>query len=147
MVAVDQMNRRILKQLIGDGKMTYNEIAQKMRRSPSTVRDRIRRLEDDKVILGYYAIVNNQQMGLLADAIVLAKLKPGKGIEDLRKLKEVEGVSEVLQVSGDKRILIRVQAVDNRSLEEIVHQRLAPFGLTDIEIHIILESVESTPNI
>jgi Lrp/AsnC family transcriptional regulator, leucine-responsive regulatory protein len=147
MVNVDQMNRRILKLLIADGKMTYNDIAQKMRRSPSTVRDRIRRLEDDKVILGYYAIVNNEQMGIRSDAIVLAKLQPGKGVEDLRKLKSVEGVKEVLQVSGDKRILVRLQAVDNRTLEETVHQMLVPLGLCDIEIRIILESMASSPKI
>jgi Lrp/AsnC family transcriptional regulator, leucine-responsive regulatory protein len=147
MVAVDQMNRRILKMLVADGKMTYNEIAQKMRRSPSTVRDRIRRLEDDKVILGYYAIVNNEQMGIRSDALVLAKLQPGKGVEDLRKMKEVEGVKEVLQVSGDRRVLIRVQSSDNRALEETVHQRLVPLGLKDVEIRIVLESVAGTPQL
>ena len=147
MVAVDQMNRRILKMLVADGKMTYNEIAQKMRRSPSTVRDRIRRLEDDKVILGYYAIVNNEQMGIRSDALVLARLQQGKGVEDLRKMKEVDGVKEVLQVSGDRRVLIRVQSVDNRTLEETVHQRLVPMGLKDVEIRIILESVAGAPQI
>lgn len=144
---MDQMNRRILKMLVADGKMTYNEIAQKMRRSPSTVRDRIRRLEDDKVILGYYAIVNSEQMGIRSDALVLAKLQPGKGYEDLRKMKEVDGVKEVLQVSGDRRVLIRVQSADNRTLEETVHQRLVPLGLKDVEIRIVLESVAGTPQI
>jgi DNA-binding Lrp family transcriptional regulator len=147
MVTVDQMNRRIIKMLVADGKMTYNDIAQKMRRSPSTVRDRIRRLEDDKVILGYYAIVNNEQMGIRSDAMVLAKLQPGKGAEDLRKMKEVDGVKEVLQVSGDRRVLIRIQATDNRTLEETVHQRLVPMGLRDVEIRVVLDSVAGMPQI
>ena len=58
MVAVDDMNRRILNLLKTDGKLTYREIAAKLRRSPSTVRDRIRRMEDYNVILGYAAIVD-----------------------------------------------------------------------------------------
>jgi DNA-binding Lrp family transcriptional regulator len=145
LVNVDQMNRRIIKLLMADGKMTYNDIANKLRRSPSTVRDRIRRLEDDKVILGYYAIVNLENMGISSDAIVLAKLAKGKGLEDLRKMKQVEGVREVLQVTGDRRVLLRINAKDNRSLEDTVYRELAPMGLEDIEVRIVLDSVASQP--
>jgi Lrp/AsnC family leucine-responsive transcriptional regulator len=145
LVIVDQMNRRILKLLMADGKMTYNDIAQKLRRSPSTVRDRIRRLEDDRVILGYYAIVNNERMGIKSDAIVMGKLGEGKGLEDLWKMKQVEGVRELLQVSGERRILLRVGASDNRSMEETVYQQLVPLGLCDLEIRIVLDSAASYP--
>jgi len=147
LVTVDQMNKRILRLLISDGKMTYNDIAKKLRRSPSTVRDRIRRLEDDKVILGYYAMVNSEQMGINADAVVLGKLQDGKGAEDLRKMKEVEGVKEILQVSGERRVLVRISSVDNRTLEEAVFQRLVPLGLRDVEIRVVLESVQGQPHI
>jgi Lrp/AsnC family leucine-responsive transcriptional regulator len=147
LVIVDQMNRRILKLLMADGKMTYNDIAQKLRRSPSTVRDRIRRLEDDHVILGYYAIVNDERMGIRSDAIVMGRLKEGKGSEDLRKMKQVEGVRELLQVSGERRVLLRIAAPNNRSMEEIVYQQLVPMGLCDMEIRIVLESVASQPGI
>jgi Lrp/AsnC family transcriptional regulator, leucine-responsive regulatory protein len=147
LVNVDQMNKRILRLLISDGKMTYIDIAKKLRRSPSTVRDRIRRLEDDKIILGYYAMVNSERMGINADAIVLAKLQPGKGLEDLKKMKLVEGVREILQVSGERRVLVRMNSVDNRSLEEAIYQKLVPMGLRDVEIRIILESVQGQPHI
>lgn len=147
MVNVDQMNKRILRLLISDGKMTYIEIAKKLRRSPSTVRDRIRRLEDDKIILGYYAMVNNERMGINADAIVFAKLHPGKGPDDLRKMKQVEGVREILQISGERRVLVRMNSVDYRSLEEAIYQKLVPMGLSDVEIRIVLESVQGQPHI
>ena len=77
MVAVDDMNRRILNLLKADGKLTYREIAAKLRRSPSTVRDRIRRMEDYNVILGYAAIVDREITGMKADAIVLADVEDG----------------------------------------------------------------------
>ncbi|MCE5296848.1 MAG: Lrp/AsnC family transcriptional regulator [Euryarchaeota archaeon] len=147
MLNVDQMNKRIIRLLMSDGKMTYNDIAKKLRRSPSTVRDRIRRLEDDKVILGYYAMVNSERMGINADAIVLAKLQPGKGQEDMRRMKDVEGVREILQVSGDRRVLVRISSVDNRTLEETIFQKLVPMGLRDVDIRVILGSVQGQPYI
>lgn len=147
MVAVDDMNQRILKLLKMDGKMTYREIASKLRRSPSTVRDRIRRMEDYDVILGYAAIVNNEQMGMQADAIILANTADGVSTKDLRRLHEVEGVMEVLLVSGGKRVMVRLHAPDNRTLDNTIANQIIPLGLEGVEVRIVLESVMRFPGI
>ena len=127
--------------------MTYNDVSVKLRRSSSTVRDRIRRLEDDKVILGYYAIVNAERMGMNADAIVLGNLSHETSPADLKKLAKIEGVREVLQISGQKRILIRISASDNHSLEDIVTREIIPIGLRDIELRVVLDSVSRPPGL
>jgi len=145
MVQIDEMNRKILKLLMTDGKMTYNEVAQRMRRSPSTIRDRIRRLEDDKVILGYIALVSAEHMGMKVEGILLGNLVDGSSAERLRTLANVPGVLEVLQVSGRRRIMIRINAKDNRSLEETINQDILPLGLKDVELRIVLESVMRFP--
>ena len=130
-----------------DGKMTYREIASKLRRSPSTVRDRIRRMEDYNVILGYAAIVNNELMGMQSDAIVLANVGDGVTAKDLRKLHEVEGVMEVLLVSGGKRVMVRLHSPDNRTLDNTIASSIIPMGLQDVEVRIVLESVMRFPGI
>ena len=147
MVIVDEMNRKILRLLATNGKMTYNEIASTLRRSPSTIRDRIRRLEDEKIILGYVAVVNTEQTGMKSDAILLANPADGIGREQLKKLKEVPGVMEVLSVSGDRMLLIRIHAQDNRALEDMIANKLIPIGLRDVEVQIVLESVMRFPGI
>jgi Lrp/AsnC family leucine-responsive transcriptional regulator len=147
MVIVDEMNRKILRLLATNGKMTYNEIASTLRRSPSTIRDRIRRLEDDKIILGYVAVVNTEQTGMKSDAILLANPADEIGREQLKKLKEVPGVMEVLSVSGNRLLLIRVHAQDNRALEDMIANKLIPIGLKDVEVQIVLESVMRFPGI
>ncbi len=147
MVSVDEMNHRILRLLKMDGKMTYREIASKLRRSPSTVRDRIRRMEDHNVILGYAAIVNNEQMGMQADAIIMANVHDGINARDLRRLSDVEGVMEVLLVSGERRALIRLHAPNNKTLESVIANKIVPLGLSDLEVRIILESVMRFPGI
>jgi len=141
------MNHRILKLLKMDGKMTYREIASKLRRSPSTVRDRIRRMEDYNVILGYAAVVNNERMGMRADAIVLGNLEDGVSFKELRKLHDVDGVMEVLLISGGKRAMIRLHAQDNHALDDAIASLIIPIGLKDVEVRIVLESVLRFPGI
>ena len=145
MVQIDEMNRKILRLLMTDGKMTYNEVAQRLRRSPSTIRDRITRLEDDEVILGYITLVSYERMGMKVEGILLANLAPDASADRLRSLAKVPGVLEVLQVSGRKRIMVRIIAKDNRSLEEIIDQQILSLGLEDVELRIVLESVMRFP--
>jgi Lrp/AsnC family leucine-responsive transcriptional regulator len=144
---VDEMNRKILKLLMTDGKMTYNDVAQRLRRSPSTVRDRIRRLEDDKIILGYVAVINAEQLGMKAEGIMLANLVDGVTADKLRTLSNVTGVMEVLQVSGMRRVMIRLHAPNNHILEEIIQKEIVPLGLVDMELRIVLDSLMRFPGV
>jgi Lrp/AsnC family transcriptional regulator, leucine-responsive regulatory protein len=144
---VDEMNRKILKLLMTDGKMTYNDVAQRLRRSPSTVRDRIRRLEDDKVILGYVAVINAEQLGMKAEGIMLANLEEGVTADKLRALSNIPGVMEVLQVSGRRRVMVRLRAPNNHILEEIIQKEIVPLGLVDMELRIVLDSLMRFPGV
>lgn len=147
MAMVDEMNRKILKLLMTDGKMTYNDVAQRLRRSPSTVRDRIRRLEDDKVILGYVAVINAEQLGMKAEGIMLANLEEGVTADKLRALSNIPGVMEVLQVSGRRRVMVRLRAPNNHILEEIIQKEIVPLGLVDMELRIVLDSLMRFPGV
>jgi len=144
---MDEMNRRIIKLLRTDGKMSFREVAHRLKRSPSTVRDRIGRMESEGIILGYVALVNAEQMGMHAEAVVFANMDDDVRFNDLRKLKEVDGVLEVLFVTGDKNIMIRMQAPENRTLEEIIAERIVPLGLRDIDLRVVMESVMRFPEV
>jgi Lrp/AsnC family leucine-responsive transcriptional regulator len=144
---MDEMNRRILRLLRTDGKMTYREVAQKLKRSPSTVRDRIGRMEMDGVILGYVALVNAEQMGIHTEAVILANMEDQVRFKDLLELKKVNGILEVLFVTGDKNVMIRIQAPDNRTLEETIAEKIVPIGLKDMDLKVVLESVMRFPEI
>lgn len=144
---VDEMNRKILKLLMTNGKMTYNDIAQRLRRSPSTVRDRIIRLEDERIILGYVAVINAEQLGMKAEGIMFANLEEGATADKLKALSNVPGVMEVLQVSGRRRVMIRLHAPDNRNLEDIIQKEIVPLGLVDLELRIVLDSLMRFPGV
>ena len=144
---VDEMNRKILKLLMTNGKMTYNDVAQRLRRSPSTVRDRIRRLEDERIILGYVAVINAEQLGMKAEGIMFANLEDGVTTDKLKALSNVPGVMEVLQVSGRRRVMVRLHAPDNRNLEDIIQKEIVPIGLVDLELRIVLDSLMRFPGV
>ncbi len=72
----DDLDETILRMLQGNGKMTIEEIAEKLDRSPSTIRDRIRRMEEERLILGYSTIIDQERLDIDAEALVLADIDP-----------------------------------------------------------------------
>jgi hypothetical protein len=44
-------------------------------------------------------------------------------------------------------LLIRIHAPDNRSLEDIIANKIIPLGLKDVEVQIVLESVMRFPGV
>ncbi|MCJ2531799.1 MAG: winged helix-turn-helix transcriptional regulator, partial [Candidatus Thermoplasmatota archaeon] len=56
----DAMNRKILNLLQLDGRTTMADIARRLRRSESSIRERIRRMEAKGMIKGYYACVDKR---------------------------------------------------------------------------------------
>lgn len=135
------MNRKILNLLIMNGKMNYREIASTLKRSPSTVRDRISRMEKDGIIRGYITLFDPQRIGMNVEAIILAEMEDGITYKEFERLREVEGVLEVLYVSGERQIMVRMEAPDIMALEEKVSDEIIPKGLKNVDMKIVIRSL------
>ena len=63
MAKMDDINRRILRELQLNGRITNADLAQKISLSPSACLRRVQELEKDGVIAGYRAVVNRSAIG------------------------------------------------------------------------------------
>ncbi len=130
-----------------NGKLTYEEIGAVVDRSPSTIRDRIRKLEEEKTILGYSAIVNQERVGINSDAYVSADVAPDRTQSAMAALFSMENVSEILRVTGERRIMFRVRAASNGDMMEIIDRKIRPLGFQNIEVTMVLEHVVRYPGL
>jgi DNA-binding Lrp family transcriptional regulator len=130
-----------------NGKLTYEEIGAMVDRSPSTIRDRIRKLEEEKKILGYSAIVNQEKIGINADAYVSADVAPERSQNAMAVLFSMENVSEILRVTGERRIMFRIRAASNSELVDTIDRKIRPLGFENIEVTMVLEHVVRYPGL
>ena len=147
MMLQDDLDQRILRLLQHNGKLTYEEIGAMVDRSPSTIRDRIKKLEDNRTILGYSAIVDQAKVGIGADAYVEADIAPDKAQSAISALYSLENISEILRVTGERRIMFRARAATNQELVDIIDRKIRPLGFTNIEITMVLEPVIRYPGL
>ena len=73
---MDEKNRKILGLLEEDARLTYAEIGERVGLAPSSVHDRIRKLERSGVIRRYRADVDFEKVGLPITAFVSVSLRP-----------------------------------------------------------------------
>ncbi|MGD0057373.1 MAG: AsnC family transcriptional regulator [Methanomassiliicoccales archaeon] len=143
----DDLDQRILQTLQKNGKLTYEEVGRLLGRSPSTVRDRIEKMEADRTILGYSAIADQERLGIYSDSYLCADIDPGRMSSAVSALFSIENVSEILSVTGERRMMMRIRARSNRELVEIIDRRLKPLGFFNIKTIVVLDSLMHYPGL
>jgi Lrp/AsnC family leucine-responsive transcriptional regulator len=143
----DDLDQRILAILNKDGKLTNEEIGKMLDRSPSTIRDRIKKMEDDRTIMGYSIVVDEGRVGINADAYITADISPEKEGEGISGLMGIENISEILHTTGMHRIMFRISAESNRDLIAIIDKRIKQLGFENLEILYILDHVVRNPGV
>jgi Lrp/AsnC family leucine-responsive transcriptional regulator len=128
MTELDTIDRLIVEQLRADGRMTVNDLADRIGLSPSPTLRRLRRLEDDGVIRGYEAVVDPDAIGRGFSVWVTARLVDGDPrIQAAFEagLQAIEAVTEAHHVTGDVDYLIRVDVEDLAAYDRIIRNDLA----------------------
>jgi DNA-binding Lrp family transcriptional regulator len=58
-LALDEIDFKILRQVLKDARMSYRKIADEIDVSPPTVLSRVQKLEKDKIIKFYHAVIDH----------------------------------------------------------------------------------------
>lgn len=142
---LDQIDRRILRHLQADARLSNVELAEAAGLSPSPCLRRVRRLKEVGVIKGYATLVDQEAVGLPVSVFVMVSLE--KQVEDsLERFEElIQDRPEVMEcylMTGDADYLLRVVAADLRSYERFLMDHLTRFpGVSNIKSSFALKQV------
>src|SRR5215813_7571390 len=143
---IDEIDTTILNILQKNARTSNAEIARQVGLAPSAVFERIRKLEERGVILGYRAEINPKAVGLgqLAFTFVRSNDRPG-GIGTAARLAEIPEVLEVHHVAGEDCFLVKARAADAESLGRLLRERLgAVETITSTRTTMVLEVVKES---
>jgi Lrp/AsnC family leucine-responsive transcriptional regulator len=143
---INGIDAKILNILQGNSRTSNAEIARQVGLAPSAVFERIRKLEERRVILGYRAEINPKAVGLgqLAFTFVRSNDRPG-GVGTAARLAKIPEVLEVHHVAGEDCFLVKVRSADAESLGRLLREKLgAVETITSTRTTIVLEVVKET---
>jgi len=143
MVEIDEVDLEILKMLQSDGRLSFTEIAKKLKLSESTIRKRVQALQRRGVIKKFTIEVDPSKIGINTVAIVGVDVDPTNLLEAAQKLCEIKEVRSVATSTGDHMIMTEIWARDGRELTKIISEKIGKIkGVKKICPAIILEKLK-----
>ena len=126
---LDKIDRKILNDLQSSGRMTNVELASNAGISAPPCLRRVRALEENEVIKGYYARLNGSKLGYTVTAFVSVRLSHQndtdvKAFENA--IQNMPNIREAYVISGDYDFLLRVVAKDWEDYQDFLSNKLTP---------------------
>ena len=124
---LDDTDRAIIDQLTRDGRLSNTELAQRVSLTPAPCLRRVKRLEEEGVIVGYRAVINSEAAGLGFEVNVSVEVIVNDQVSletfeaDIVALEEVV---EMRRVFGAPDYLLRVLVEDANAYERFLTTRL-----------------------
>ena len=149
---LDTIDRRILRALQVDGRITYDLLAAQISLSPSATLRRVKRLEESGVIAGYVALVPAERVGLGLTAYINVRLEKHSEMHKRNPMDlfraAVQTWPEVVEcaaLTGDMDYLLRVVVQDMAHYSRFIMDTLLKHpSVEDCKTSFVLDRVKNT---
>lgn len=143
---MDSKDRQIVQALQTDGRLTNQDLSERVNLSPSPCLRRVRLLEEQGVITGYTALVDQKAWGLPITVFIRIKLER-HGDEAVnafeRTIQDMPQVMDCWLMTGRSDYLLRVIAADLEDYERFVRRELQRVpGVASIDTSFAYGSVK-----
>lgn len=143
---LDAIDRKILAALQEDGRMTTQQLADRVGLSASPCARRVRMLEDDGIIKGYVAVIDQSNVGLPISVFASVKLERQRE-EELDRFNDAVSrwpeVADCYLMTGQRDYLLRIVVPDLAAYERFLKDRLTRLvGVSSIESSFALGQIK-----
>jgi len=146
MMQLDRYDRQILTILQAEGRISNQELAERIGLSPSPCLRRVQTLEKAGLILGYRALLDARALGLSLTALIQISMDqhtPERFEHFERRIREIPEVLECLLITGqDADYLLKVVVADMDAFQDLLLNRITRIpGVTGVHSSFVLRRV------
>ncbi|MBI2105934.1 Lrp/AsnC family transcriptional regulator [Candidatus Woesearchaeota archaeon] len=147
---IDQTDRKILSILVENSRLSYRQIAKKINVSAATVLNRIRKLEENKIIKNYSSLIDHNKIGFEITAIIEIKLH--KGIEHVgdkvyNELKANPYIISLYSVTGPYDVIAVTKFRDREELNIFIEKMASNENIEDTNTKYVLNTLKESSSI
>ena len=139
---LDHSDKNIIELLSQNSRMSFADIGRQINISPSSVRERVLRMEDVGLIKKYNLKLDNSKLGYQLEAFILIKIFSGKLKAFLSIVNDMVEIKECHRITGNQNVQLKVLLKDQIHLQKLL-DNLMNYG--DTSTYLILSEVKNTP--
>ena len=148
MDSIDAVDRRILDALQRQGRMSNVELSRQVHLSPTPCLERVKRLERQGYIRGFYAHLEPEKLNAGLQVYVevsLEKTTPDVFDHFSRAIKHLDEVVECHMVAGGFDYLLKIRVADMAAYRVFLGQEITTLpGVIQTHTYFVMEEVKST---
>ena len=145
---MDDFDIKLLRALQQDGRLTNNELAERIGLSASQCSRRRTALEEAGVIESYHAVLSAEAVGVAVLVFIqvgLATQSPDSGDAFVKLINGIEEVQEAFSLTGDADFLVKMAVPDLKVLSRILNDVLLPHrSVAHVHSYVVLDRVKQT---
>ena len=139
---LDETDERILKNLLVDARQSARQLSLKLGMSTVTVLSRIKKLEKEKIIQGYTAIINHEKIGYSLTAIIEIIAKNDKIMDIEDEISKFENVCGVYDITGSTDTIIIAKFKERNELSKFVKSLAIIPNVENTITHVVLNTTK-----
>jgi len=141
-MALDELDGRILRNLLVDARQSARQLALKLGISTVTVLSRIKKLEKEKIIKGYTTIIDHEKIGYSLTAIIEIMAKNDKIIGIEEEISKFENVCGVYDITGSTDTIIVAKFKERNELSKFVKALAVIPNVENTITHVVLNTAK-----
>jgi len=144
---MDKLDRNILRALQKDARVKNADLARQLGVAPSTMLERVRRLEERGYLNGFKAIVNPEKLGLDVQALISVSLGQ-HSTQTIRPfeqaVKSIPNIMTCYHVTGRFDYILQVVAKNLKELGLLVKEQIASLpGVGKTETFLVFSEIKN----
>lgn len=143
--SLDDIDLQILEHMQANARISNADLARELEMAPSAVLERVKKLEQKKVILQYNTAINPLAVKQKLLAFIFMKVQESSGSDSkiAAAIAKIPEVQEIHHVAGEDCFLIKVRTEDSASLMQLMRKSLKSIpDVLSTKTTIVLETVK-----
>tara|TARA_B100000700_G_C14918039_1_gene795671 strand:+ start:558 stop:1016 length:459 start_codon:yes stop_codon:yes gene_type:complete len=141
---LDDVDRKLIEALMNNSRASMRQLAVELDVALGTIGNRLKRLEQEKIIKGYNVILDPAKVGWEMTVIVGLRITKGRMIEVQKRIAEDPRVFLVYDVTGDYDSFVVAKVQNTDDLNDLTKGVLTSEGIERSLTHVVLNTVKET---
>lgn len=142
MMRLDETDVKILKTLIVDARLSSRQIAKQCGVSIGTVLSRMKKMERERIIKGYSALLDHEKLGYELTVVSEITVSKGRLLEMENQIARLPNVCCVYDVTGLTDAIIIAKFKSREELSKFTKRLLALPYVERTNTHVVLTTVK-----
>ncbi len=144
-IKLDEIDLKILSTLQNNGRTKRNKLAEEVKLSIPSVSERLRKLEESGVILGYHSVLDARSVGLEVTAFIFLTTESSKFYAKIiERATEHDEILECHAITGDGSHILKIRTESTETLENLLSKIQAWPGVVNTRTDVVLSSPKET---